>query len=403
MSNKSRLIGLGAALVFLAATFIVVTSTSSAQVGLAQAGKPITVCASGCDFAKIQAAIDAASAGATIQVQTGSYKENLSLKNKQGLTLQGAGINWVTLDGSAGVANQQAAIVIQNSQKITIQGLKIINSRRGVDDTGSTELVLAYNSFQNNLRQAIALTQDDALLTGNLISNTQPDQDGTHGEGVNLLDTKAVLKGNTITGNATYGIVAQGTSAQSGSTVTMQQNTISDNGTTGVGLYSASTATLDGNTIARDAGEGIYVSTNAHAQITNNQITATKLDPTTNGGGIGIAVTGSAVVTITNNRITGSVSYGVQVYSQSQSTLRGNTITGSGLEGIRIGATSVKDETLTTEISDNTVQNNQGCGAFSDSDIGITITGQGNTISGNAKGQLCGATSKFPAGFGGGK
>jgi len=40
---------------------------------------------------------------------------------------------------------------------------------------------------------------------------------------------------------------------------------------------------------------------------------------------------------------------------------------------------------------------------YTDNDAGIKITGQGNTISGNKRGNLCGDQSKFPSGFGGGK
>jgi pectin methylesterase-like acyl-CoA thioesterase len=58
----AKFIGLSVALVLVA-----LAAGESTQIGLAQASKTLTVCASGCDFAKIQAAIDTASAGDTIQ------------------------------------------------------------------------------------------------------------------------------------------------------------------------------------------------------------------------------------------------------------------------------------------------------------------------------------------------
>jgi hypothetical protein len=70
--------------------------------------------------------------------------------------------------------------------------------------------------------------------------------------------------------------------------------------------------------------------------------------------------------------------------------------------GILIGIFSSKS-TATVEISGNTITGNGGCGVDVATSPGIHVTGHGNTISGNDRGQLCGMTSKFPAGFGGGK
>jgi len=77
------------------------------EIGLAQAGKTLSVCSSGCNFDKIQAAIDAAAAGDTIEVKAGSYVENLTIKDKQNLKLQGAGRDQATLDGSLGTAKEE--------------------------------------------------------------------------------------------------------------------------------------------------------------------------------------------------------------------------------------------------------------------------------------------------------
>jgi parallel beta-helix repeat protein len=442
MFTTSRLFGLGTVLVILAAVFFGWFFVNNGQIGLAQAGKTITVCASGCDFTRIQAAIDAAPNGGTIQVQAGTYKENLTITGKQGLTLQGAGMNAVTLDGSAGVAVQSPAISIQHSQNVTIQGLKIINSRRGLHAIGTAGLVVTNNSFQNNLRQAVLLEQQTEIqMTNNLFQNTHSDKDGKQGDGVYMLDTKAVLKGNTISGNANYGVVAAGASAQSGSTVTIEQNTISGNSYLGIGLYGTSTATIDGNTIAGNVEEGIYLGNTAHAQIANNQITSNKatadccgfginlaqnaqatiqgntisqnqtrgiavqdnaqatfqMNTITGNGSTGLRVRHNARATINNNTISGNVANGVDVFENAQVTITNNQIKNNVI-GVQVGDPSLTNETAQAEISKNTIRNNSSCGVFADSDSGIKVTGQGNDV-----GTLCGDKSKFPAGFGGGK
>ena len=58
----------------------------------------LTVCPSGCAYSIIQAAVNASSSGDTIQVQSGTYYENVNV-NKQ-LTLRGIGNPMVNASGS---------------------------------------------------------------------------------------------------------------------------------------------------------------------------------------------------------------------------------------------------------------------------------------------------------------
>jgi parallel beta-helix repeat protein len=215
MFKKSRIIALGATLVILAAAFVGWFSVSNGQIGLAQGGKTITVCATGCDFSKIQAAIDAAPTGATIAVQTGSYKENLTIRNKDGLTLKGAGPDQVTLDGNG--PNQQnitPGILILSSRNVTVTGFKITNSRRGLEADDTTLLFIEGNTFEKNLRSGIQLTRSQAEVKGNIIQGTQVDLDASNGVGIALAGSQGTLSDNTITDNADCGIRAQSSDSQ---------------------------------------------------------------------------------------------------------------------------------------------------------------------------------------------
>ena len=323
-----KLFGLGVALALFA-----MAAGHSGQIGLAQVSCTVTVSAG----SPIQAAIDAASAGAVICVEAGSYSENLTINKKQDLTLQGAGRDDVTLDGSAGVADQKPAILIQDSKKITIKGFKIVKSRRGVHAIDTTGLVLADNSFKNNLRQGILLQRAEATLTGNLIQDTQPDRDGARGQGVNAIDSQAVLKDNTISGSAEIAIVVAGGSDQSGSTVTISKNTITDNALAGIGVSNNSTATIDGNTITRNVEEGIFVGQSAHAQITNNQITESKPNPKgENCCGFGINLRFNAQATIQGNTISQNTDVAILVLESAQATIRQNTIVNNRSVGVLV-------------------------------------------------------------------
>jgi parallel beta-helix repeat protein len=224
-NRLGKLIGLSVALVLMA-----LAAGSSTQIGLAQGGKTLTVCASGCDFAKIQPAIDAASAGATIAVQTGSYKENLTIRNKDGLTLKGAGADQVTLDGNG--LNQQnvtPGILILNSRNITVTGFKITDSRRGLEADDSTLLFIEANTFEDNLGQNIHLLRSQAEIKSNLIQATQFDQGATASEGVHIASSQATLMENVIKDNSDCGVRTSVDTAEKISAVNGSGNTITGN------------------------------------------------------------------------------------------------------------------------------------------------------------------------------
>jgi len=406
----------------------------------AVAQKTVTVCASFCDFTQIQTAIDTVPSGTVIEVKAGMYTENLTIRNKQDLTLHGVGRDQVTLDGSAGVAAQKPGILIENSKKITIRGLTIVKSRRGVHAINSTDLVIADNVFKDNIRQGIYMEKSEAQIIGNVIQDTQPDRSdrgGAHGQGINLNPGKAVIRENTISGSWHFGIAGQ-----RGSTLTIQKNTISGNGKSGRGVDDGAgnvggiavitpktTATIEDNTIADNRMFGIWVASigaPAVATLARNRITGTKKDiDDKNGIGLfvaengkatlmedvitgnqdaGIVVTDFASVTVEKGTINENDLYGVYATFNASIALRQTTVSSNKATGIQIGATDVADEAVQAEVSGSTVQKNGQCGVFVDGDIPSgNVTGQGNTISENVGGQLCGKTSTFPTGFGGGK
>ena len=159
------------------------------------------------DHATIQAAIDAADPGDTIEVAAGTYRENLVIREKQDLVLQGAGGDSVTIDGTAedheGVA---PGILIEECSKVTIRGFGVTDSRRGLEVRDSTGLLIAENVFEANLRQGMAIGRSQAELIRNIVRATRPGSGGRFGGGVDVSGSAVVLTDNTIVDNADFGL-----------------------------------------------------------------------------------------------------------------------------------------------------------------------------------------------------
>ena len=105
-----------------------------------------TVCHSGCDYANIQAAINAAQPGDTIEVHTGTYYEHVNV-NKQ-LILRG-----VDTDGGKPVVDADSSddAITLSGDEITLEGFTATNSSSSGD-------------------AGVKVTSNNNIITGNTIS-----------------------------------------------------------------------------------------------------------------------------------------------------------------------------------------------------------------------------------------
>jgi parallel beta-helix repeat protein len=345
---------------------------------LGAAQKTITVCSSGCDYTRIQQAIDAAQPGDTIQIQAGYYYENVVIRNKSGLTLQGAGRDQVMIDGSGGQAQQKAGIFIEASKDITIKGLKVIQGYRGLEATRSTGLVIAENTFEQNMRQGIYFrTNSKGQILNNDIVRNFPDQQGNSGMGIVISSrSSAVIRENTVAENYVAGIyIVEGSKAE------IDQNQILDNKPSqtldrgkGIIVELGSEATIKNNLVSGNHQVGIEFYNDSKGLVEANQIRQTRPSPQY-GKGNGIYLSGSQV-TIIANIIEANAAHGIEMYG-SVVTLKENVVKDNGGRGIVVSVGS--KATLTQNTSSN------------NGDFGIVVYDKstqailtGNIVSGNA-------------------
>jgi parallel beta-helix repeat protein len=311
------------------------------------------------------------SAEVTSSTVSGAARYGIRVRDSAALTLVDTRVAGGTGDGS-NTYNYGSGIILGDTCTATLRSCTIeSNYMYGLDISGSAQTTITGGAVRGNAYQGVNIAGTAHVeISGCSISGTKqrPAPTACCGSGVVVYDASTVeVSGCTITENAEAGVWI----GKDG-TVSVSGCTLSGNQFCGIVFTGSSDGTVDGTTISDNFVEGILVEDDARAEITNNRITGTKPRTGFETWGVGVNLLGG-VATLKGNTISNNTTDGILLQEAFQATITGNTITG-----------------------------NQRCGVnvFSPS---VTITGQGNTISGNRKGQLCGSTSKIPNGFGGGK
>jgi hypothetical protein len=221
------------------------------------------VCASGCEFATVQAAIDAAAPGATIAICPGRYREDLAVNGV--VTLVGAGDGAGAGDTIIQGTGQNSVVTI-GEEFVTLERLRLTGGGGGIYNRGTTRVIgctvsgnVADGDGGGIYHRAGALTLTDCVISGN--------QAGARGGGISIDSPPAAtleMIGCTVSGNVAVeaggGIFNRGTLRLTASEVSGNE------ADTGGGVFnngSGARITLDaqsrvtGNT-ASDTGGGIY-------------------------------------------------------------------------------------------------------------------------------------------------
>lgn len=178
-----------------------------------------TVCAAGCDFSSIQAAVDFAAPGDRVLVLNGTYTEGVVL-NKERLQLIGESPANTTIDGNN---------VLISANGTTVANLSVRNTGVGI--------VIASN---NN------------TISGNDISRTR---DGTDVQPLFpsvLLPGKLLPDNNTLVSNFAHDNDIVGIAVR-GSNHTLRDNVAIRNNVSGIAMVSGERVTLSNNTAVENA------------------------------------------------------------------------------------------------------------------------------------------------------
>jgi len=150
------------------------------------------------DFATIQAAINAASSGDTVQVAAGTYFENITLVS--GVIVQGAGAVVTTIDGGG------SGSVVTGADNSTITGFTITGGYAGIYFEESPMTVTGNIVTGNSNGIYFLWSPSPAMITNNVITNNEYN-------GIKSQQSSATIADNVITGNGRGILCAWGPSS----------------------------------------------------------------------------------------------------------------------------------------------------------------------------------------------
>lgn len=235
-------------------------------------------------YATVAEAIDAAPAGAVIQLGPGDYAGPLLITKP--LSLVGAP------NGASRVvaADGTTAIAVRDVRGVRLQGLTVLGGDYGISVDESDAVQLNGNQVVGARMAGIRLSRASALITGNEIRAGS----GPYGMGIELANTMSrpasVITGNVVAGATHEGIILHNSHAM------IEGNTVTGSGLRGISISEMSMATVAKNTIMDNADAGIWVVDSSMADIAGNHIGAMRPGPEGRMNGIGVFYHGEVML-----------------------------------------------------------------------------------------------------------
>lgn len=290
----------------------------------------ITVGPDGCNYTSIQAAINAASPGDTIEVQNSTYYENVNVTEQITLRGMNTGGGMPVVD-----ASWNGSAITLSTDGIALEGFKATNSGYSLGDAG------------------IKVCSDNNTIIGNDASNNNR-------EGIFLRESS---NNNTITGNTANYNTWRGIFLSKSNKCTISDNAANNNGGNGIYLTNSSNNIIEENNARNNEFHGISIGNSSHNKIIGNEAIQNY--------NCGIYLNGSDSYEIRDNKAEYNGAGGISVlYDRGVNSINGNIASHNGISGIYLF-----DSHINT-IEDNTAQYNSKYGI-------LVIESQGNILISN--------------------
>jgi hypothetical protein len=310
----------------------------------------LTVCASGCGYTTIAAAIGAASAGDTISIQDAVHNE-ANITVDRNLTIQGQGAANTAVDGGA----SGSVFVIDAGVTVTIQNVTIRNGFAyyggGILNDGDGTVTISNSTISGNSTPGPGSGGGIFSIGTVTISNSTLSDNfaGDYGAGI-FNGGSVTISNSTISGNSAPYNGSSGGGIFNSGTATISNSTVSGNSASGGGgvyTYGPVTiedSTLSGNFAIYGSGGGIF-NFFSTATVTNSTLSGNS----SAGSGGGIWTYGTITVSFSTLSGNSSASSGGGIFNYNGEAAIKNSIVGNSSGGDCYGTTTAFGANLDTD------------------------------------------------------
>jgi len=227
----------------------------------------VSVCSTGCDFTTISAAVSAASAGDTIDVQGGTYTESVAVSKPLTIRATTPGTTVVPGPGynDAGFRLQADDVTIQG---FTIGDRSAMSQTVGIDVASTSGARILDDIIVNNQRGVSLAGASDTLVSDTRFSDNNgsgPDNNaGLWGDAV----TGITVQNSTFLGHTNTAINLAGSSH-----ITITGSRFDDNGNVAV-IWDDTDVTVSDNIGTLMRGSGVYLNHSSNVTISGNDLAA---------------------------------------------------------------------------------------------------------------------------------